>query len=117
MMIRHVRLVLARCHDFPEGCSERGYTLLLPLTADGHLDREEWARDPDRAHFDRFWNGSDERGWLKHDRGGWRLIFADSPEDDEAIFRGDDHRFVQGEYITLKERDGEMHTFQVASVQ
>jgi len=116
-MIRHVRLELARCHDFPEGSSERGYTLLLPLTANGHLDREEWLHNPDRMHFERFWDGSDDHGWLKHDRGGWRLVFADAPEDDEAFFRGDDHRFVEGEYVTLRERDGEMHTFRVVSVR
>jgi len=115
-MIRHVRLELARCHEFPEGSAERGYTLLLPLTSAGLLDREEWEQSPDRAHFERFWNGSDDHGWLKHDRAGWKLVFADAPDDEEVIFRGDQHRFVEGEYVTLRERDGEMHTFRVARV-
>jgi len=39
---------------------------------------------------------------------------AASPE--EVIFRGDAHRFVAGEYISITERNGVTHTFRVASV-
>ena len=41
-MIRQVRLELARCHEFPEGSKDHGYELSLPLTRDGHLDRDNW---------------------------------------------------------------------------
>lgn len=116
-MIRHVRLELARCHDFPEGSPDRGYALVLPLTADGHLDREDWLQHHEQTTFVRFWDGNDDRGRLKHDRGGWKLAFEAGSDTDELIFRGDKHRFAEGEYISLTERDGGIHTFRVAEVR
>jgi hypothetical protein len=115
-MIRHVRLELARCRDFPEGSAERGYDLALPLTETGYLDHEEWLNNRGRAGFRRYWIGDDDRGWLRYDRGGWKLVFETGPDSDEVIFQGEGHRFAEGEYITLMERDGEMHTFRVADV-
>ena len=88
----------------------------MPLTADGHLDREEWQLHHETTSFRRFWDGTDEQGWLKHDRGGWKLVFETGPDEDEIIFNGDHHRFAEGEYVSVTERGGEMHTFRVAKV-
>lgn len=116
-MIRHVRLELARCHDFPEGSPARGYDLSLPLTEDGRLDRDEWLNHHDKTSFLRFWDGDDDRGWLTHDRGGWKLVFETGPDSDEVIFRGDNHRFAKGEYVAVTERDGSEHTFRVTDIR
>jgi hypothetical protein len=32
------------------------------------------------------------------------------------IFKGDQHRFVTGEYVSITERDGVTRTFRVAAV-
>jgi hypothetical protein len=126
-MIRHVRLEVARCHEFPEGSREHGYELALPLTADGRLDRESWLTHRDSVGFRRFWDDEEERGVLKHARRGWTLSFAPGSfapgsfapgtDDDEVIFKGDEHRFAEGEYVSIKERDGITRTFRVASVK
>lgn len=116
-MIRHVRLEMARGHEFPEGSSDHGYELSLPLTADGRLDRETWLKHRDSVDFRRFWGGEDERGQLKHGRRGWTLAFAPGTDDDEVIFKGDEHRFADGEYVSIKERDGVTRTFRVAAVR
>jgi hypothetical protein len=115
-MIKHVRLELARCHEFPDGSAHHGYELALPLTADGHLDREAWLKQRDDVGFRRFWGDDEQRGVLKHARRGWSLAFAAGTDDDEVIFKGDEHRFLKGEYISIKERDGITRTFRVAAV-
>jgi hypothetical protein len=109
-------LELARCHDFPNGNSDRGYELTLPLTNEGRLDAEGWLQHRDECRFRRFWNGQENGGAVKHDRGGWRLVFENHLEDDEVIFRGDHHRFAPGEYISVNEPDGTMRTFCVAQI-
>ncbi len=70
-MIKHVRLELARCHEFPDGSDHHGYELALPLTADGYLDREAWLKQRDDVGFRRFWGDDEESGVLKHARRGW----------------------------------------------
>ena len=39
------------------------------------------------------------------------------PMPTKSIFKGDQHRFAEGEYISIKERDGITRVFRVASVQ
>lgn len=116
-MIRQVRLELARCHEFPEGSSDHGYELSLPLTSAGRLDRHAWLKHRQAMGFRRFWNGEEQRGQLKHGRRGWMLAFDPGNDDDEIIFKGDEHRFAEGEYVSVKERDGVTRTFRVAAVQ
>lgn len=116
-MLRKVRLELARCHDFPEGSGRHGYELALPLSATGKLDRHGFERDRQRTVFRRFWGDEDERqGVLTHRHAGWRLSFGDGESADEVIFRGDQHRFAVGDYVSITELDGETRTFRVAAV-
>ena len=115
-MIRQVRLELARCHEFPEGSKDHGYELSLPLTRTGHLDRENWLKQREAVGFRRFWASEEERGQLRHGRHGWMLSFDDAKDGDETIFRGDEHRFAEGDYVSIKERDGITRTFRVTSV-
>ncbi|HEY1364477.1 MAG TPA: hypothetical protein VGF60_19700 [Xanthobacteraceae bacterium] len=72
----------------------------------------------------RFWNGSDDQfGQLVHKPGGAehaRWVFdydPESTEDDESGYRFGAHSFAPGEYVSIRGDDGEMHTFQVASVE
>lgn len=114
-MMRTVRLELARCHEFPEGSAMHGYELHLPITSDGKIDRESWPKYKYNSDFRRFWGGEEERGRIRHGASGWILSFA-SAEPEEVIFRGDDHRFATGEYVSITERDGITRTFKVASL-
>jgi hypothetical protein len=117
VMNRHVRLELARCPEFPEGSGEHGYELSVPLTEAGRLDRDAWLKHRKDTGFRRFWGGEEERGQLRHGRRGWVLAFEPGKEDDEHIFKGDEHRFAEGEYVSITERDGVTRTFRVAAVK
>jgi hypothetical protein len=115
-MLRRVRLELARCHEFPEGSAAHGYELSLPLARDGTLDRELWQKHREEAGFRRFWGEEDDvRGHVAHRRKGWALVF-DADGADEAIFKADAHRFADGDYVSITERDGVTRTFRIASV-
>ena len=37
-MLRHVRVELARDHEFPSGSNQHGYEFIAPLDKDGHID-------------------------------------------------------------------------------
>jgi hypothetical protein len=116
-MLRKVRLEMARGHEFPDGSSEHGYELHLPLTPDGKLDHAFWLKHRHDNLFRRFWAGQDdETGHLTHSRAGWLLAFDNGTHDAEIIVRADDHRFTVGEYVSMKERDGVTRTFRIASV-
>ena len=116
-MLHKVRLELARCHDFPEGSRRHGYEFALPLTTAAKLDRDGFAKDRQGTQFRRFWGDEEDRqGILVHHRTGWQLSFTDGGGADEVIFRGDQHRFAVGDYVSIKELDGETRTFRVAAV-
>jgi hypothetical protein len=42
---------------------------------------------------------------------------AASIDDDEAGYRFAVHAFSLGEYVSIRDEDGELHTFRVASVE
>lgn len=121
MTLSIVRLELARDQDFPDGSSEHGYEFVAPLTPEGHIDADGWHQHRERCRVRRFWAGEpDERGHLLRRRGGsWAFHYdlAGDPEEDEPGFKFDTHAFKAGEYVSLREQDGEMRTFRVASVR
>ena len=118
MALKHIRLELARDSEFPDGSAERGYEFYAPLSADGHLDREEWKNCADQCTVHRFWLGEgDERGHLVHRGGGWAFHYEGTDVDpDEPLFKLDRHTLVQGEYVSILEHDGVQRTFRVAMV-
>jgi hypothetical protein len=65
MPLKHIRLELARDHEFPSGSRERGYEFVAPLDDDGHLVAKEWQTVRERCRVKRFWaNESAELGHL-----------------------------------------------------
>lgn len=119
MTLKHVRLELARDHEFPNGSSERGYELVAPLDDAGHLDAAEWRAARERCRVRRFWPHEPKSiGHLVHRRGGsWAFDYDPTrTSDDEPGFKLDKHRIVPGEYVSFKESDGIMRTFLVRTV-
>lgn len=119
MALKRIRLELARNREFPLGSAAHGYEFIAPLTADGHFDPEEWRASRARCTVRRFWPGEpEERGHLVHKGQRWAFHYdGATPDDDEPIFRFDRHSFIEGEYVSITEHDGELRTFRIASVR
>lgn len=116
---RRIRLELAREPGNPAGDSAYGYDFLAPLDGEGRIDVGLWKehRAVCRVHRFRPGGDDDQLGHLVRSRGGkWFFDYEEGEEDDEAGFRFGEERFVVGEYVSIREDDGKMHTFRVASV-
>ena len=122
--LKRIRLNLARSKQFPSGSQTHGYEFVAPLDTAGHIDPDLWQKYREYCGVRRFWEGEeDEIGRLVHKPGGSehaRWVFDYNPKgnaDDEAGYRFGAHKFALGEYVSIRDDDGELHTFQVASVQ
>jgi len=123
-VLKRIRLNLARSKEFPAGSDRHGYEFVAPLDASGHIDVDQWRVHREHCGVRRFWAGEeDETGRLVHKPGGpeharWVFDYDDTAEDDdEAGYRFGAHAFQPGEYVSIRDEDGEMHTFRVVSVQ
>jgi hypothetical protein len=121
---KRIRLNLARSPEFPQGSSRHGYEFVAPLDGNGHIDVEQWRAHRDQCRVRRFWEGEDDEiGLLVHKPGGAehaRWVFdydPDAEDDDESGYRFGTHAFRPGEYVSIRGEDGEMHTYQVATVE
>ena len=121
MTLNIIRLELARDQDYPDGSNTNGYEFVLPLNAEGGIDVDGWRKHKKRCRVRRFWEGEpDEQGHVVHRPGGSWVFHYDllgDPDEDEPGFKFDSHVFKDGEYVSLREQDGEMRTFRVASVK
>ena len=118
--LKTIRLNLARTRDFPNGSDRHGYRFTAPLDADGHLDPVGWRKHREHCRVVRFWGNEEEDiGHLIHRPGGsWGFTYdLGGDEGDEAGFKLSSHRFVPGEYVSIRDDDGNLHPFVVVTVQ
>jgi hypothetical protein len=117
--LKRVRLELARHPEHPQGSTRHGYEFVLPLTPDGKLDRPTWESAPDICTVRRFWEGEgDTVGTLiRTGKGKWAFSYEPGEADDEPIHRFAEHVFREGEYISVREADGENHTFKIVLIR
>ena len=116
--LTRVRLELARERGFPDGSRQHGYEMVAPLDGEGRLDADAWKAVRERCRVRRFWGGeADDIGHLIHRRGGsWAFRYdIDGDEDDEAGYRLEHHAFNLGDYVSIRDEDGELHTFRVVA--
>ena len=123
MPLYRITLHLARTREFPNGNWNRGYVITAPLDENNLLDPVEWAANKEICTAQRSWDGEEtDLGHLVH-RGGakggsWAFHYdIAGDEDDEAGFRFGAHSFNVGEYVSIRDDDGHMHTFEVAVVE
>jgi hypothetical protein len=121
---KRIRLNLARSKEFPEGSDRRGYEFVAPLDDKGHIDVNLWRKEREHCRVRRFWEGADDEiGFLVHKPGGpeharWVFDYDQTAEDDdESGYRFGAHAFRPGEYVSIRNDDGETHTYLVVSVE
>lgn len=121
--LKRIRLTLARSKEFPEGSAQFGYEFIAPLDTSGRIGLAAWKKnraDCTVRHF--AVDQEDQTGMLVHKAGGasGRWIFdydVSEAADDEAGFHFENHAFVPGEYVSVRDPRGTTHTFAVASVK
>lgn len=122
-VLKRIRLELARSKEFPEGSARHGYEFVAPLDANGHIDPELWRLHREHCRVRRFWGAEEEVGRLVHKAGGseharWVFDYDETAEDDdEAGYRFASHAFRPGEYVSIRDEDGVLHTFVVVAVE
>ena len=118
--MKRVRLELARERGHPDGSRNHGDHFIAPLGEDGRILPEDWKLVRDRCRVKRFAPGDqDEVGHIVRRPGGSWAFHYDihgDPDHDEAGYKFADHKFIPGEYVSIKEHDGVLRTFKVMSV-
>ncbi|MCZ8195233.1 MAG: hypothetical protein ACK5QD_13135 [Brevundimonas sp.] len=117
--LHHIRMELARDADAPDGDPDVGYDLVLPLDDNRRLaGAEAFANQPQAGRVRRFRDGETEAiGQLKHGPGGvWRLEFEGEPRP-EVAFRLGEEQFQPGEYVAIREADGDYHPYRIVSTR
>jgi hypothetical protein len=120
MTLSRITMRLARNPgtEFAGGDDHRGYTLVAPLTADGHLDEALYSSSRAKCTVHRF--APDEPpvdGKLARRGKTWFFDYDDGEvDDDEPIYRLGQHRFALGEYVTISDEDGRPLTYKVVNV-
>lgn len=115
---RHVKLLLARTTDHPQGEASEGYDLLVPLDDEGRLDADTWRKHQAACRVRRFAaDGDVQIGRLRRKAGGqWFFDYVEGEDDDEIGFRLGEERFVTGEYVSVG-HGRTMRTYQITRVE
>lgn len=122
--LKKITLHLARTKGFPDGSTRHGYDFIAPLDTTGKIDPVAWRDVRTACIVHRRWGDEPvARGLLVHKPGGlagatWAFDYdhGGSDDDDEAGFRFGDHAFVPGEYVSVRDDEGELHAFRIVSV-
>lgn len=121
--LRRIRLEYASAKGETITPPADAYEINAPLDSEGHLNLVAWKRDRALCFVHKI-DGGDivQRGLLVHRPGGagggnWRFDYELGSDDEEAGFRFDTHRFVAGEYVSVRDTGGDLHTYRVASVK
>ena len=118
MPLMSIHLELGRTREAPQGDPRHGYELVAPLDRHGHLNAELWGTQKANCTVRSFRPGQGERkGLLRHVGRGWRFDYQpDRKEDDEPLFKLDQHVIAPGLYITISEDDGVQRPFKIVAV-
>lgn len=115
--LTRVILRLGRNPDagFPEGNDEYGYVVNAPLSSDGKLDSAMWREKKELCTVRRFQpNETPADGWLRHRGANWYFWYDEADEGpEEPAFKLGAHQLRPGEYVTIREADGDVLTFRI----
>ena len=106
--------------EFADGDDHRGYALIAPLTADGHLDEAAFRSAKADCTVRRFAPDEDPQEGRLAKRGDRWFFDYDSAKtanpDDEPVYRLGQHSFAVGEYVSVTDEDGRLLTYKVTEV-
>ena len=117
---RQIRLELAREPGHPEGSRATGYDLVAPLDGAQRLSADIWRKHKEKCRVHRFREGENDLvGHLARKPGGaWYFDYAEGDDtDDESAYHLGSEQFVPGEYISIRDEHGKMHTYRVTTVR
>ena len=121
--MRKIRLERARAQGHPEGELGEGYDLMAPLDDAGHISLEGWRSQRALCFVHRLEGGDVvERGLLSHRAGGaggatWAFDYDPRNTGDEEFgYHFESHAFKTGEYVSIRNADGDVQTFRVTRV-
>jgi hypothetical protein len=121
MVLKRIRLELARDPEFPTGSRDHGYAFTAPLDDDGRIDPEAWKANRDLCRVRRFWGDEPEQlGHLVRKPGGsWAFHYdiGGEVDDDEAGYRFGDHAFRLGEYVSIRDDEDRLRTFHIVAIR
>lgn len=119
MSFQTVYLELGRTADFPEGSSNRGYEIVVPIDTDGHLDVDAWRANRAKCTVRRFWPGEPDReGELIHTRHRtWAISYEPGEDDDCPFFHLESHLLTEDDYVTITEEDGQARPYRIARIR
>lgn len=116
--LTRVILRLGRNPDagFPDGANDYGYVIQAPLDAEGKLDAALWREHKERCTVRRFHpQESASDGWLRRRGENWYFWYDEADEGpEEPLFKLGAKELRPGEYVTVREGDGDVLTFRVA---
>ena len=101
---------------FPDGNDEYGYVIHAPLDANGKIEAALWRETKAHCTVRRFHpSETPADGWLRHRGDNWYVWYDEADEGpEEPLFKLGAHELRAGEYVTLREADGDVLTFRVA---
>jgi hypothetical protein len=104
--------------EFADGDDHRGYALVAPLTPDGRLDEQAYAKMRSQCTVRRFAPDEDPTNGVLARRGDrWFFDYGDTAlTDDEPVYRLGQHRFSAGEYVAVTDENGRLLTYKVTEV-
>jgi hypothetical protein len=119
--LTRVILRLGRNPDagYPDGHDDYGYVIQAPLNDKGKLDPALWREKRDQCTVRRFHpHEAPSDGWLRHRGKSWYFWYDEADEgDEEPLFKLNTHELRPGEYVTLREGDGDVLTFRVTEAR
>lgn len=116
MSMFQIVMRLGRSPGYPDGDLGRGYKLIAPLDDNGRLDVNEWRVAGDRCKVTRFAPGRDRSadGYLSRRGSNWYFHYDDVDKgDDEPVCGLGEHRLLLGDYVTIREADGQDLTYRI----
>jgi len=119
-----IELVMAAGPGFPQGSLTHRYNLMVILTPGGMLDEAAWWADPTPWPAERIWPGDRRHGDVQLDaENGWALRFGPAVGPDTEAHNAPLHapirsagQFRPGEYVTIREPNGNEYAYRVVNV-